>query len=392
MNPRSVWIERGPDGRPYFVRKKSSLPSTRELLAQAFLPRSARSRLLSRDSRQNRHVVCINPVSHPLVLPAPGSPNPFLPHAPFHPPPMDPTSQAQPLPVAMYLVPQQQNHNQNQTQNQQNSKNQSAQPPANIMNPPPPFFSVPLPGMYPIPPDPFAAHPPTILPQPVQFPAQHLTQQPLFPTTLIGAVPIQNQPLGSAAGIRPPIAPLPETRYKCDICGRYRSARYHFKHPIPPGQLPAKTICRKCQEEATDSEEESTLDSDESHRSRRRHFRGPRRRSTSGSKRRYLSPSRARSVGRRRLIDDGHTSFRRSSYSNSSTSGSERERGGDRGRRYRPFGPSTTDLVRHARRLRLSPREERVYHDREYTGRSWVYAGNFEDGESRNEVTARRFV
>ena len=48
-----------------------------------------------------------------------------------------------------------------------------------------------------------------------------------------------------------------ELKYKCSICGRFRSPRFHYKHPIPPGQLPAPTVCGKCRETGTDSEDSS---------------------------------------------------------------------------------------------------------------------------------------
>jgi uncharacterized membrane protein len=46
-------------------------------------------------------------------------------------------------------------------------------------------------------------------------------------------------------------------RYKCNSCGQPRSLRYHRNHPLWPGQPPARTTCRRCREEAAESETES---------------------------------------------------------------------------------------------------------------------------------------
>jgi len=49
-----------------------------------------------------------------------------------------------------------------------------------------------------------------------------------------------------------------DLKHKCIICGRFRSSRYQWKHRVPVGQLPGPTICRRCRQQATDSEDEST--------------------------------------------------------------------------------------------------------------------------------------
>ena len=63
-------------------------------------------------------------------------------------------------------------------------------------------------------------------------------------------------PAPRAQAMLPPRPVEPDDmKYKCRVCGRFRSARYHHKHPIPPGELPKATVCRRCRHEETDSEE-----------------------------------------------------------------------------------------------------------------------------------------
>lgn len=83
-------------------------------------------------------------------------------------------------------------------------------------------YLAPHPNMYPIPP-----------PNP--------TYAPLLPFELPAGARFINSP--------------DDLKYKCSICSRYRSPNYHYRHPIPPGELPKPTVCRKCRKEATDSEE-----------------------------------------------------------------------------------------------------------------------------------------
>jgi hypothetical protein len=97
-------------------------------------------------------------------------------------------------------------------------------------------YLAPHPNMYPIPP-----------PNPT-FPTQQILPMEAYQRA---------QPLPAGARfISPPRFPTAnDLKYKCSICGRYHSPNYHYRHPIPPGELPKPTVCRKCREEATDSEE-----------------------------------------------------------------------------------------------------------------------------------------
>lgn len=91
---------------------------------------------------------------------------------------------------------------------------------------------------------------------PTPYPPYYLAPTPPIPT-YPGSCPAATTPGFPAAtphleSYRAPASDEP--RYKCSICGRFRSPRFHYKHPIPPGQFPAKTICKKCREDGTDSE------------------------------------------------------------------------------------------------------------------------------------------
>ncbi|KAL9005773.1 MAG: hypothetical protein Q9188_001439 [Gyalolechia gomerana] len=52
-------------------------------------------------------------------------------------------------------------------------------------------------------------------------------------------------------------------KHTCAACGKFRSARYHYRHPLAPGETPRPTLCRRCIKQHTSSE-----DSDEIERAR----------------------------------------------------------------------------------------------------------------------------
>ncbi|KAI4286479.1 MAG: hypothetical protein L6R35_004266 [Caloplaca aegaea] len=45
------------------------------------------------------------------------------------------------------------------------------------------------------------------------------------------------------------------SKHTCPACGKFRSARYHYRHPLAPGETPRPTLCRKCIKQHTSSEE-----------------------------------------------------------------------------------------------------------------------------------------
>lgn len=356
MTPTSVWIERGHDGRHFYVRKKSRQPSLRKLLTEALLPGGARS-FFSRDSRQNNHIRCENPDT-PLIMPRPSSTGPMPAHGPGQPPtnPPSPQSQQPPQPITMYLVSPSQDTPKpeaNETLMQSHMKPQ----PQFLPYPHPTIFPMPAPyplhgqGLPIVPPQPFMGNqPPFAAAPPGTFPFQH----PLLPMHQY-----QNQMSGGLANPS-------DLRYKCELCGNFRSPRYHRKHPIPPGQIPGKTICRRCREEATESEEESSSDNYRPHSHRRRHSRArswnpflvqtPRNRSRS-------RPRRARSSKGKKLIDNGYDSREDPPYSpNTISTGSDDARVSSiQARRYRRPDSPDLEMSKHFRKLKLVPQERVMY-------------------------------
>lgn len=45
------------------------------------------------------------------------------------------------------------------------------------------------------------------------------------------------------------------SKHNCAACGKYRSPRYHYRHPLAPGEDPRPAFCRKCIRKYTSSEE-----------------------------------------------------------------------------------------------------------------------------------------
>lgn len=365
MSSRSTWIERGSDGRPYFVRKKPRSPSiTAQIYSKTLLPKLEATRsLLSffRDSRQNRHVANAEANSQ-LALPAPDSSNPPQAQIPQPTAPMapaGPTSQGQAQPVNMYLLNPQQIPIQSEPY-QSSSGNQRL--PSQPLSQ---FIPGPLPpGMFPFPPHPQAPQPPNMFPPPMPFPPQYGPFAMPPPGLSQGPVPIAGQQQASHIQNSNPPIPMPapmETRYKCEICGRYRSARYHFRHPISLGQPPARTICRKCRQEETDSESEKTSSSDSYRGSRSERQRSLRQ----DRSRRHRSRSRAHSSIHHRTVDRGYERHDSPSCSESESQSPRRKSHRSERRKYRRLESPDAELVRHTGRLRLSPLEARTYYDRD---------------------------
>ncbi|KEF54774.1 uncharacterized protein A1O9_09216 [Exophiala aquamarina CBS 119918] len=188
MKPTSVWIERGHDGRHFYVRKKSSQPSLRKLLTQALLPGGARS-FFSRDSRQNNHVQCENP-DIPLIMPRPSSTGPMPTQGPGQPStnPSSTQSQQLPQPIAMYLVP----------------PLQDAPRPA-VIETPIPSHMKPQPQFLPY------FHP-TIFPMPACYPVPDQGLPFVTPQPFMGHHP----PFAAA-----PPGPFPDTLQACDTNVRF---------------------------------------------------------------------------------------------------------------------------------------------------------------------------
>lgn len=52
-----------------------------------------------------------------------------------------------------------------------------------------------------------------------------------------------------------PFSTQSPSKYTCASCGRFRSARYHYRHPLAQGETPRSTLCRRCVRQHTSSEE-----------------------------------------------------------------------------------------------------------------------------------------
>ena len=245
MEPGTTWVERGADGRPYFVRKKLRLPSTTSLLADAFAPRR-RSLSLFRYPRRDFHVMPA-PVSNPLPLPAPEKEEAIT------------------------------------RSGSSSSLHQQQQPQQQIMYP------IPYPALMPILPLPFQEnqnpyeqermlrHNSQFAPQGVYPPGPppYLYHHPYTPYQSGYPVPPAARSLGP-----PRMVTGDDMKYRCSVCGRFRSPKFHHENPIKAGELPSKTVCTKCRRAGSDSDD--WYDSDD----RRRQY------------------SRGRSRGRSRISDE----------------------------------------------------------------------------------------
>lgn len=49
-------------------------------------------------------------------------------------------------------------------------------------------------------------------------------------------------------------------KHTCAACGKFRSARYHYRHPLAPGETPRPTLCRRCIKQHTSSEESDKIE------------------------------------------------------------------------------------------------------------------------------------
>ena len=333
MEPGTTWVERGADGRPYFVRKKLKLPSTRSFLTDALAPRR-RSFSLFRYPKKDF-----------LVMPAPVSTHLSL-HAP----------------------------------NTESSTSRSTTPIMLSSEPGSIPYPLPYPALYPTPAQAFQEN---RVPSGQLQMLSHASQYPFAPTAMYPPAPpphphLAHQPLPAGARALSPPRPITadDLRYKCGVCGRFRSPRYHYEHPIPPGQLPKKTVCRKCRDAGSDSEESpdstgrTTRYSRNRSRSRSRNRIGfsdevEVRRPSDRDRRRLTrrSPSRVRII--QRSLSRGRRIPPASSYqSDSLDSDLDRLENVEERRRARPRSPSV-EIVERIRYINDTPpgprRQQTVY-------------------------------
>lgn len=292
-----TWVETGPDGLPYYVRKKQppivKLPSCKAILREAIhdlwhgpspywkeLKRASKKRRPSAPELAPASQVFVNPVSNNVsqislqtpVMQSPdeGSnitqlrsilkPEPQrFPPAPNGGPPfagVPPQAQAPPHPYPIM--------NPNIHQSYTGYPPQMGYNALQLQNP----MQTHLSNLN-LPPGPSQIHQPhhNLPPGPTQPPGGF--QGPALPP--------------DARAISPPRYPTQDDlKYKCAVCGRFRSANYHYRHPLAPGQLPGTTICHNCRNSATDSENES-IDSEDSLEENTRGRRGTGRRARASS-------------------------------------------------------------------------------------------------------------
>jgi hypothetical protein len=211
MEPGTTWVERGSDGHPYFVRKKLKLPSTRSLLADALAPKRRPLSLFRHPGKD--FLTTSAPMSTPLSFP---------------------------------------------TRTTESSTSRSTTP---VMLPPQPgsvMYPLPYPTLYLAPPQTSQEH---RIPSVQQHPLDHTRQYQFVPfgmysPGLTSSHYFAAQPLPPGAqALSPPRAiAADDSKYKCSVCRRFRSPRYHHSHPIPPGELPKDTACSRCRDAGTESE------------------------------------------------------------------------------------------------------------------------------------------
>lgn len=277
FDPPDQFIRQGPDGHHFYVRRKSEsqLPSFKSIFAEAFHDLWHGSppywREWKKENKQHKRAAkaaakavqaaaAATPLLHPRSSPSAAS-LPAIPILPQNPvimsnaqPPTDPGN-GQNGNVRGILKPDLQRF----------PSNAYGLPPNNGMpfnQPQVPQTSMQVPQHHPYAQQ-FGGYPPQM-----GYSAPHLHNPMHSQLSLANIPPGPTQPMGGWQGVplppgaralSPPRYPTADDlKYKCAICNRFRSLSYHYKHPLPQGQLPPKTICRKCKEAATDSEDEST--------------------------------------------------------------------------------------------------------------------------------------
>jgi len=274
----STWVERGPDGRAYYVKRKPELPSVRQTIAEAIHDIRQRNPFFNNESTTNTAPSAPPPTADALQ-PKSHSKRKSQPR-----PQSEMAGREQALTQPTYVQPSPQDHNSSQPQyyhfsglppsapplSNHGNNLPIAQPPNNMAVVPTHLshYTTPHPHMYPYVP----AGSQALVTQASVLHSNNA--QPLERLRF----PHNAQPTSSAQVGMAPALPNPDgTRPKCSLCGGLRSPRYQWRHRIAPGQLPLPKICRRCRKEATDSEDESTNGhSGSPHRSRSRDRRGSR--------------------------------------------------------------------------------------------------------------------
>lgn len=391
----SHWIERGPDGLGYRVKSKPAVPSLRQKLAEAF-----------HDLRHNFGNAQQSHTSSPQ-LPAGPAPTPIS------------TSQSRsstPKPRSSIKQKQQPQMAQHPTANFSENGNG---PPGFMHSQHSGHFTPPFP--MPFPGFPMAGNqmPMTAQPQrsteltryaephPRMYPMIPSGSEPLpppqaqdelnFTPSVSNALVSMPQPspalFGQQMPMHPHHPPMPSsidpTKHTCGICGKLRSPRYHYKHPLAPGQLPRPTVCKRCRKEETDSEDESVDSYDRRDYRERSRARSQLR---SQSRARSARPkSRARSSSRQgyRKVDFDYYSGRDPEVSSSESDISETYSSRQRRRSRRRSRAPDVEIHRYVD-VDRQPRKKIVYVESRST--SHDYSNDEDEGVDVRYIDAPRYV
>ena len=269
MPSLNVWIERDSKGHKVFVREKAPPSSPLNALSNALSLRRRRSFSVDRVRLLPSTVRDFSNLLQPC--PSPSTPS---------------SAPEQAIVLAT---------NSPSSRKRKRRPRKMSQAPTKDPNPPPPIIhgnelSVP-PGMQSAP-HPYSTYDPG---------HYHYGPQMMY------SAPPMPQPMAMATTTQAaPVLVSDELRYKCTICGRFRSPRYHYRHPLQPGQIPPPTVCGRCKRSRTPSTDSaSTLG-----RSlrRRRYYRGDGCRLEDELSSEYdFSPRLCRRSSRTRVIRRSHS-------------------------------------------------------------------------------------
>lgn len=89
-----------------------------------------------------------------------------------------------------------------------------------------------------------------------QPPSYITAPQVVEPPAYLGLPPTQTIGTTTTTTTTHEVQPLnTPSKYACAACGKFRSPRYHYRHPLASGENPRPTLCRKCVKQHTSSEE-----------------------------------------------------------------------------------------------------------------------------------------
>lgn len=194
--------------------------------------------------------------------------------------------------------------------------------------------------------------PPMYLSQPAPAYTTQIMEPPQLP-------PIYGTTSTTTTTHHEPYSTKSSSKHTCASCGKFRSARYHYRHPLAQGETPRPTLCHKCVKQHTSSEE-----FEDRERARRKKWRQRenyrRRHRRSGSSEEWSSSSSQEERRRRRRYRPSKRSPRHGQSTQSGSRTSTRiyivRRPADRQER------SSSDNIRIVRRYRSTEETPEVIH------------------------------